>query len=166
MAEQRAPAAEQEGGDLPGWILGVEDGEREQGAADRPDEAVDGVPGAVEPGDLVGEELGDETDAGGGEYPWIGERAERLEMGGQGDPMRPHRHSGDEHAQVEPPTGEQADAGGEADELYGAHGSTCHGAWQAGKSKSGPAPKSRPRPRYATRGAAESAESGEAAAGA
>src|SRR5205085_10169106 len=115
MRGEGGGAAEQETGGLPGRVAAVEDGEAQQGAADRPDDRVDRVPGAVDPGDLVGEEFGERADAGGGDHPLVGEYVERLELVGQVDPAELHGQAGNETDQVQPPAGQQADRRGEGD---------------------------------------------------
>ena len=111
MGDEGRAAAEQEAGDLPGRVAGIDDGEAEQGAAERPDEAVDRVPGAIDPGDLVGEEFGQGADRGDADHPIVGEHVERLQLVGQGDPAELHRQAGDQGDEIEPPAGEQADRG-------------------------------------------------------
>jgi 8-oxo-dGTP pyrophosphatase MutT (NUDIX family) len=87
---------------------------------------VDRVPSGVEPGHLVGEELRHEADEGGAEHPWIGKSGKRLQVRRKLDPAASHRKSGGEDAQIEPPAGEQADAGRDAQYLGNAHGPCCH----------------------------------------
>ena len=91
MGDECRAAAQQEAADLPGRVGAIDDGEAEKGAAERADEAVDRVPGAVDPGDLVGEEFGEGADRGDAEHPIVGEHVERLEMLGQRDPAELHR---------------------------------------------------------------------------
>ena len=67
-------------------IAGIDDRKAEQGAAERPDERVDRVPGAVDPGDLVGEEFGERADARDADDPVVGENVERAKLVGKRDP--------------------------------------------------------------------------------
>ena len=122
-ATKRRAAAEQEAADLPGRVAAIDDREAEQRAAERPDEAVDRVPGAVDPGDLVGEEFGEGADARRCRAPncW---RARRAPASWSGSAIQPNfiAEAGDQRDEVEPPAGEQAGRGGEGDEFDGVHG--------------------------------------------
>lgn len=121
MAEQCATSAEQEGEYLPDRVLCIDDGERQQRAAERPDEAVNSVPGAVEPRHLVGEEFRNQSDKGRSKHPGVRQRGERIEMRGKVDPAAPHGEPGGEDAEIESPAGEQADARGEPQYLDYSH---------------------------------------------
>ena len=121
MRDERRAAAEQEARDLPAGVAAIDDRQAEQRAAERADEAVDRVPRAIDPGDLVGEEFGEGAERGGGEDPIVGEHVERGELLGQRDPAELHRDAGDERDEIQPPPGEQAGRGGEGDQFDGGH---------------------------------------------
>ena len=117
MAEQRAAAAEQEGDDLPRGVGGIDEREREQGAAQGPDDAVNRVPDRIDPGDLVGKELGERADRRDAQHPRVGEDLQRREMFGERQPAETHRDAGRQYGEVEPPAGEEAEAAGDAQNL-------------------------------------------------
>lgn len=55
-------AAEQQHHDLPSRVVRINDGKRQQGAAERLDQRMHPVPYGVESGDRVGQKFDDETD--------------------------------------------------------------------------------------------------------
>jgi len=111
MRQKGCAAAEQEASDLPSRVSGIDDGKAEQGAAQRPDEGMDGVPRAVDPSYLVGEEFSQRAGGGDADDPVIGEDIERLKLVGQGDPAIFHCDARGEDHEIQPPSREQADAG-------------------------------------------------------
>src|SRR5207248_11455983 len=61
--------------------------DREQSAADRTDNRVDGVPGGIEPRNLVGEKFEEIKNAGNDDDPGLAENFERLEIRREDDPI-------------------------------------------------------------------------------
>jgi len=113
MTDQRRAAAEEKYRDLPGRIAGIDHGQCEQRATERPDHGVDRIPDRIEPQNLVREKFRQCPQRADGQDPGIGESVEQLQMFGQADPAQPHCQAGDEHRQIEPPAGNQADATGQ-----------------------------------------------------
>ena len=122
MGEEGRAAAEQEAADLDCRIPGIDDGKAEQGAAQRPHPSVDRVPGAVDPGDLVGEEFRKRARGGDADDPVGGEHVERAKLLGHGNESPLHRHARDQGDEIEPPAGQQADRRGERHQFEGGHG--------------------------------------------
>ena len=100
MREQRAAAAEQEHHRLPAGLAGIDDRQRQRGATDRADRGVEKVPQAVEPGHLVGKELGRRTQRGNADHPRICQGGKRGQVFGHGHHPEPQRNSGREDTQV------------------------------------------------------------------
>jgi hypothetical protein len=110
VTDERAAAAEDESDHLPRRIGAVDERERQQRAAERADDAVDAVPDAVDPRDLVGQKLGERTDCGDAHDPGVRQYLQRLQMFGQRQPAEMHRDAGCQDREVETPARQQADA--------------------------------------------------------
>jgi hypothetical protein len=105
VGDECRAAAEQEARDLPLGIATIDDRHRQQGAADRPDHRVHGVPGAVDPRHLIREEFRQRADTRDPDQPVVGEDIERLQLVGQRNPAQLHCEAGDEADEIEPPAG-------------------------------------------------------------
>ncbi len=64
-------------------IARIDDGKAEHRAAQRPDEGVDRVPGAIDPGDLVGEEFRNRADARDADDPVVRETSSARSWSGR-----------------------------------------------------------------------------------
>ena len=94
---------------------------REQGAADRPDDRVEGVPGGIEPRNFVGEKFKEIKNAGDDDDPGVAEDFERLEIRGEDDPVLMDGEAGDENGQVKIEAGETGEAERDAQQAKSFH---------------------------------------------
>ena len=95
--------------------------DREQSAADRPDDRVDGVPGGIEPRDFVGEKFEEIQKSGDDDDPGLAENFERLEIRREDDPMLVDGETGYENSQVKIEAGETGEAERDAQQAKSFH---------------------------------------------
>ena len=95
--------------------------DREQSAADRPDDGVNGVPGGIEPRDFVGEKFEEIKNAGDDDDPGLAENFERLEIRREDNPVLMDGETGDENGQVEIEAGETGEAERDAQQAKSFH---------------------------------------------
>src|ERR1043166_1229258 len=99
----------------------AEDLDRDERAAERPNDRVDRVPRGIEPGHFVREKFEEIQDAGDDDDPGLAENFERLVTGRERDPMKMNREACDEDGQVKVDAGEAGEA-----ESYGDRVETIH----------------------------------------
>src|SRR5258708_31088188 len=96
--------------------------DREQRAADRTDDRVDGVPGGIDPRHFVGEKFQDIEDARDRDDPGLAEDFERLVLRRERDPMEMNREAGDENSEVKIDAREAGEPERHAQEVESIHG--------------------------------------------
>src|SRR5204862_82978 len=101
-------------GGHPARLVAAEDGAGERRAGGDANEGVDRIPDAVEPGDLVDEELDEQHHAAGAEDDRV---REHVQVAGQGDPAEPAGQAGDEDDGVEAQPARPAERGSDGDQL-------------------------------------------------
>ena len=78
----------------------------EQGATDGPNECVNGVPGGIDPGNLVGEKFEEIENTGERHDPRLAKDFERLVIRRENDPVLIDRETGDKDGEVKVNSGE------------------------------------------------------------
>ena len=108
--------------DIEGRAGLAQDTNREQRAADRPDDGVNGVPRGIDPRNFVREKFQDVERARDPEDERIAQNGERLVGRAEDDPMLMDREAGDENRQVKIDAGEAGEAERDAEQLEVVHG--------------------------------------------
>ena len=94
----------------------------EKGAADRPNDGVDRVPGRIDPWHFVGEKFQQIKDAGDDNDPGLAEHFERLVARRKRDPMQMDREAGGENGEVKIDAGKAGEAERDGDRVKSIHG--------------------------------------------
>lgn len=80
VAGEGSAAAQEKGDNLPCGIAAIDYRQREQRAAERPDQGVQTIPNTVEPGDFIGKKFRRRADSGHRNHPWIAKRFEQAQI--------------------------------------------------------------------------------------
>ena len=94
---------------------------REQGAADGPDDGVNGVPGRIHPRDFVREKFQKIENARDRDDPGMAEDFERMIVRRENDPVLVYRQAGDEDGEVKIDPGETGQAERHAQKVESFH---------------------------------------------
>ena len=94
---------------------------REERAADRPDDGVNGVPGRIHPRDFVREKFEEIENARDRDDPGMAEDFERLIVRREDDPVQVYRQAGDEDGEVKIDPGETGQAERHAQKVESFH---------------------------------------------
>src|SRR2546421_11948977 len=94
----------------------------EQGAADRPDNGMDGVPGGIHPRNFVRKKFQEIENAGDRNDPRMPENFERLVIGRERDPMEMNGEARNENGEVKIDTREAGEPERDAQEVESVHG--------------------------------------------
>ena len=94
---------------------------REERAADRPDDGVNGVPGRIDPRDFVREKFEEIENARDRDDPGMAEDFERLIVRREDDPVLVYRQAGDEDGEVKIDPGETGQAERNAQKVESFH---------------------------------------------
>ena len=100
MGDETCGTGEQDNQQIEHRALMAQRLDREKRATDGPDDRVNGVPGGIDPGNFVGKKLEEIQKAGEDDDPRLAKDFERLEAGGENDPMLVDGQAGDEDGEV------------------------------------------------------------------
>jgi len=100
MSDQAGAAGQQCHGHIKCRTGFTKDPGGEEGATNRPDDRVDGVPGGIDPRDFIREKLEDIERAGDPENQRTAKDGERLVLRRKNDPLLLNRQAGDKNGEI------------------------------------------------------------------
>ncbi len=124
VTNEAGPASEQRDHDGKGRAGMAEHLNGKQRAADRTNNGVDGVPGGIDPRDLVGEKFEEIQNARDGDDDRLAENVERLISRRERDPMEMDRHTGRENRQVKVDASERGESERDTEKIQSIHAET------------------------------------------
>src|SRR5205814_7146474 len=101
MREERSSPSQKHDQHVQGRARMTEHLDREQGAADRSNHGVDGVPGGIDPRNFIGKEFEQKKYDGDGDDEWIAQNGERFVRRRECDPVLMDGESGGEYSKIE-----------------------------------------------------------------
>ena len=101
MREKRSSPGQKHDEHVQGRARVTEHLDREQGAADRSDDGVDGIPRGIDPRNFIRKKFEQKKYAGDGDDEWITQNGERVVGRSECDPVLMNGQASGEHRQIE-----------------------------------------------------------------
>src|SRR5438874_11713920 len=127
MREERSSPSQKHDEHVQGWARVTEHLDRKQGAADRSNDGVDGVPGGIDPRNFISKKFEQKKYAGDSDDEWITQNGERFIRRSECDPVLMNGEASGEHSQIEVQTGETGQAERNAQKIESLHAPSMSG---------------------------------------
>ena len=121
MSHETGPTRGQRDDDVERRVGLAQHPDGKEGAANRPDDGMDRVPGRIDPRHFIGEKFQDVEGAGDPEDEGLAQDGERLVFGREHDPVLVNGETGDEDRQVEIDSGEAGQTERDTEEVKPIH---------------------------------------------